>query len=98
MAEPRGYLSLVLHAHLPYVRHPEHRYFLEENWLFEAVVATYLPLLDIGRRLVKDGIKFRLTLSMSPPLVSMLRDDHLKLRTAAYLDRLLSLGDKECAR
>jgi 1,4-alpha-glucan branching enzyme len=94
----RGYLSLVLHAHLPYIRHPEHRYFLEENWLFEAVVATYLPILELSRNLVRDDIRFRFTISMSPPLVSMLRDDQLKLRTAAYLDRLLELGDMECGR
>jgi len=31
--KPQGYLALVLHAHLPYVRHPEEKYFLEENWL-----------------------------------------------------------------
>ena len=24
----KGYLSLVMHAHLPYVRHPEHEEFL----------------------------------------------------------------------
>jgi 1,4-alpha-glucan branching enzyme len=94
----RGYVALVLHAHLPYVRHPEHKYFLEENWLFEAVAATYLPLLEILRNLTRDGVRWRMTLSMSPPLVSMLRDDVLKLRTAGYLDRLLELGDKEVAR
>ena len=33
----RGYLSVVLHAHLPYVRHPEHADFLEEDWLYEAI-------------------------------------------------------------
>ena len=27
----KGYLALVLHAHLPYVRHPEHENFLEEE-------------------------------------------------------------------
>jgi len=27
----RGVLSMVLHAHLPYVRHPEYPEFLEEN-------------------------------------------------------------------
>jgi 1,4-alpha-glucan branching enzyme len=94
----QGYVALVLHAHLPYVRHPEHKYFLEENWLFEAVAATYLPLLENLRNLTRDGVRWRLTLSMSPPLVSMLRDDVLKLRTAAYLDRMLELGDKEVAR
>ena len=37
----QGYLSLVLHAHLPFVRHPEHERFLEEDWLFEAITETY---------------------------------------------------------
>ena len=40
-----GYLALVLHAHLPYVRHPEYPEFLEEDWLYEAITETYLPLL-----------------------------------------------------
>jgi 1,4-alpha-glucan branching enzyme len=92
---PTGYLSIVLHAHLPYVRHPEYRYHLEENWLYEAVTATYLPLLEVFRNLARDGVEYRVTMSMSPPLVSMLRDDLLKTRTAAYLDRLLSLAEKE---
>ena len=43
----QGYLSLVLHAHLPFVRHPEHDKFLEENWLYEAITETYLPLIQI---------------------------------------------------
>jgi hypothetical protein len=29
----KGYLALVLHAHLPFVRHPEYPEFLEEDWL-----------------------------------------------------------------
>jgi 1,4-alpha-glucan branching enzyme len=40
----------VLHSHLPFVRHPEHERFLEENWLFE-VTETYLPLLAVFERL-----------------------------------------------
>ena len=52
----QGYLSLVLHAHLPYVRHPEHRDFLEEDWLFEAMTETYIPLLRMMHRLWDDGI------------------------------------------
>ncbi len=93
-----GDLALVLHAHLPFIRHPEHRYHLEENWLYEATVATYLPLLDVFRGLARDGVPFRLTLSLSPPLCTMLRDDLLKTRTAQYLDRLLRLGESEVRR
>ena len=39
-----GYLILLLHAHLPYVRHPEYESFVEENWLFEGISETYLPI------------------------------------------------------
>ena len=42
-----GYLALVLHAHLPFVRHPESDYVLEEEWLFEAIAETYIPLLQV---------------------------------------------------
>jgi hypothetical protein len=93
-----GDLALVLHAHLPFIRHPEHRWHLEETWLYEATVATYLPLLDVMRGLARDGVPYRLTLSLSPPLCTMLRDDLLKTRTADYLDRLLRLGKSELAR
>lgn len=94
----RGTLAYVLHAHLPFVRHPEHRYHLEENWLYEAVTATYLPLLEVFRGLERDGVPFRLTLSMSPPLVAMLKDDLLRARTAAFIDRLVRLGEQESRR
>jgi 1,4-alpha-glucan branching enzyme len=94
----RGYLMIVLHAHLPFVRHPEHRYFLEENWLYEAATATYLPLLEVWQGLRRDGVRFRVTMSLSPPLCTMLRDDVLKLRYAGYLDRLQELGAEEKRR
>lgn len=94
----KGDLALVLHAHLPFVRHPEHQYHLEENWLYEAITATYLPLLQTFRALIRDGIPVKATVSLSPTLCSMLRDDLLKRRYTAYLDRLLLLGDDELRR
>ena len=63
---PNGYLALVLHAHLPYVRNPDHEKFLEENWFFEAMTETYLPLLRILEGLIRDGVHFRLTMSLTP--------------------------------
>ncbi len=44
-----GYLALILHAHLPFVRHPEHDEFLEEDWFFEAITESYIPLLEMMR-------------------------------------------------
>ncbi len=85
----KGYLSLVLHAHLPYVRHPEYKSFLEEDWLFEAITETYIPLIRVFQRLTDDGVDFRLTLSLSPPLVAMLQDPLLQERYVAHVSRLI---------
>jgi len=38
---PTGYFALVLHAHLPFVRHPEDPTVMEEQWLYEAITGTY---------------------------------------------------------
>ena len=46
-----GYFSLILHAHLPFVRHPEYPEFLEEDWLYEAITEVYLPLIFIFQSL-----------------------------------------------
>jgi 1,4-alpha-glucan branching enzyme len=95
---PKGYLSLVLHAHLPYVRHPEYRSFLEEYWLFEGITETYVPLIRVFQRLIDDGVDFRLTLSLSPPLVSMLRDPLLQERYLNHINGLVELTEKEIDR
>ena len=98
MSEHQGSLALVLHAHLPFVRHPEHPDFLEEDWLYEAISETYLPLLAAFDRLAEDGVPFRLTLTLTPTLVSMLRDELLMERYARRLDLLCELGDREVHR
>ncbi|HET9316895.1 MAG TPA: DUF1957 domain-containing protein, partial [Vicinamibacteria bacterium] len=70
----RGYWCPVLHAHLPFVRHPEYPEFLEEDWLFEAITETYVPLIRVMDGLLADGVDFRLTMTLSPSLLSMLDD------------------------
>ncbi len=91
-------LALVLHAHLPFVRHPEHDDFLEEWWLYEAVLECYLPLLDAFDRLRGAGLPWALTMTLSPPLCAMLRDPLLRSRTARHLDRVCELAVKEVGR
>ena len=54
---PIGYFSLVLHAHLPFVRHPEHPEFLEEDWLYEAITEVYLPLIYVFSNLYEMGAR-----------------------------------------
>ncbi len=94
----QGYLALVLHTHLPYVRHPELPEFLEENWFYEAITETYIPLLRVFQGLVADGIQFRITLSLSPPLLSMFKDDLLQRRYLLKLEKMIELAEKEVER
>lgn len=93
-----GYLALVLHAHLPYVRHPEFEEFLEEDWLYEAITETYIPILQILHGLVDDGVKFKITMSLTPTLCSMLRDPLLQDRYVRYIERAVELSKKEIDR
>ncbi len=94
----KGYLALVLHAHLPYVRHPEYDDFLEEDWFFEAMTETYIPLLQVFDGLVQEGIEFRLTMTLSPSLLSMMADPLLQERYLRHLNKLIDLAEKEVGR
>jgi len=95
---PLGYLCLVLHAHLPYVRHPEYDDFLEEDWLYEGITETYIPLLEIFDGLDRDGVDWRLTMSITPTLAGMLADPLLQSRYVRHLDNLIALATKELER
>jgi 1,4-alpha-glucan branching enzyme len=93
-----GHLALILHAHLPFVRHPEHEHFLEEDWFFEAITESYIPLLRMMQRLVSDDVPFKLTMSITPPLCAMLQDKLLSERYVRHLDLLIDLAQRERKR
>jgi len=95
---PVGYLSLILHAHLPFVRHPEHPEFLEEDWLYEAITEVYLPLIFIFQNLHEAGASPRLAMNISPPLCEMLSDSLLQERYNRHLENLYELSQKELLR
>jgi 1,4-alpha-glucan branching enzyme len=95
---PKGYLAFVLHAHLPFVRHPEYDAFLEERWFFEAVTETYIPLIKFFNRLVEESVPFRVTLSVSPSLLAMMEDPLLQERYREHLGKLIELSEKEQER
>jgi 1,4-alpha-glucan branching enzyme len=93
-----GYWCPILHAHLPFVRHPEYPEFLEEDWLFEAITETYVPLVRVMDGLLHDGVDFRLTMTLSPSLLSMLDDELLVSRYLRHIDRLVALAERELER
>lgn len=90
--------SIVLNAHIPWVRHPEVPQCLEEDWLHSTILETHLPLLEMLLRLRNEKVPFQLTLNISPTLLAMFRDRVLKRRTLAYLDRTLRLCRDEVER
>jgi 1,4-alpha-glucan branching enzyme len=94
----KGYLCLVLHGHLPFVRHPEHEDFLEEDWLYEAITETYVPLINVFEGLVADKVDFRMTMTLSPTLISMLGDSLLQGRYMKHINLLIELAHKEIER
>jgi 1,4-alpha-glucan branching enzyme len=95
---PRGFFSLVLHAHLPFVRHPENADHLEERWLFEAIAGCYLPLVTSLKRMRAEGVAYKITVSLSPTLLEMLSDPLLLQRFDRHLARLDQLGGFEVTR
>ncbi|NUM42561.1 MAG: DUF1957 domain-containing protein, partial [Leptospiraceae bacterium] len=97
--EKLGYLIPVLHSHLPYVRHPGYSTpFLEENWLNEAILETYIPLINTFRNLKREGVRFKITMSFTPPLISMLEDEYLQENFIKKIDMLILLANKEVKR
>jgi len=94
----KGYLAFVLHAHLPYIHHPSQENMLEERWFFEAITETYIPLISAFKRLNQEGVNYQLTLSLSPPLLSMLNNPLLQERYLKHLTKLRELADRELDR
>lgn len=94
----KGYVSFVLHAHLPFIHHPESQDYLEEQWLFEAISETYIPLILNFQKLVDEKVDFRFTMSLTPPLLNMLDNKLLQKRYIDYLKKHIELSKKEIER
>jgi 1,4-alpha-glucan branching enzyme len=78
-SSPSGELAIVLHTHMPYVEGFGTWPFGEE-WLWEAIAGSYLPLLD----LLDEGAP--LTLSLTPVLCDQLEAPGVGERFEAFVD------------
>ena len=72
--------------------------YLEESWLFEAISETYIPLLSSFFKLIEEEIDFRITMSLTPPILSMLDNTLLKQRYIIYLKEKIKLSALEIER
>ncbi len=87
----KGNLAIVLHAHLPYVRSEEPGS-LEEDWFFQALVECYLPLLKTLEDASRAQEQFpKITIGLSPTLLSLLEDEILKSRFKKWIEVRLGI-------
>ena len=87
----KGAIAVVLHAHLPYVRSAAPGS-LEEDWFFQALLESYLPLLEMLEQTSTDPTCTpRITIGLSPTLLSLLSDPDLKQRFPGWLNQRLDL-------
>jgi len=70
-----GDLAIVLHSHMPYVD-GFGTYPFGEEWLFDAVVRSYLPVLEVAERL---------TMTITPVLADQLEDAGVRERLRRFL-------------
>lgn len=81
---PDGALVLMLHCHLPYVRGAG-RWPFGEEWLYEAMAETYVPLLQKLYGLAGRGCQFRLAVGITPVLAEQLSDHRVRKGFVEYL-------------
>ena len=90
-SKKKGYFTLVLHSHLPYVigqRDWPHG----TSWLYEAVVESYLPLLNILYDLMEEGINPQVTLSLTPVLCEQLNHPDFPPGLLSYIEEKISFA------
>jgi len=81
-----GQLAIVLHAHLPYVRKNE-KNSLEEDWLFQAILECYIPLLQsIESSKNANPLNTKLTISLSPTLLSLLNNKKIQETFPSWIE------------
>ncbi|MBA2849453.1 DUF1957 domain-containing protein [Thermosulfuriphilus ammonigenes] len=101
-----GLLILHLHAHLPYIRrrivYGQAGYWqpmgYPEEWFHEALVDTYIPLIDRLESLVAEGVDFKLSMDISPALSNMMRCPLLQEEFLRYIEGLINLARAEIER
>ena len=75
MPDSAGDLAIVLHSHMPYVE-GFGTYPFGEEWLFDAVIRSHVPVLDVAERL---------TMTVTPVLADQLEDAGAQERLRQFL-------------
>ncbi|NPV87946.1 DUF1957 domain-containing protein [Coprothermobacteraceae bacterium] len=83
-----GHVNLVLHTHLPWVKKAG-RWPFGEEWLYEAIFDSYIPLTQAFLHLRDQGYKYNLTINVTPVLGEMLLDEYLQAGFVEYVSQFI---------
>jgi 1,4-alpha-glucan branching enzyme len=89
--------ALVLHSHLPYARGAG-RWPHGEEWVHEAILGTYLPLLGLLHDLRDEGVRYQVTIGLTPTLIEQLADRDIDVRFIEYCDDQIARADSDVRR
>jgi 1,4-alpha-glucan branching enzyme len=89
--------ALVLHSHLPYARGAG-RWPHGEEWVHEAILGTYLPILSLLHDLRAEGVPYRMTIGLTPTLLEQLADPDIDRRFIEYVDDQIKRADQDVRR
>jgi len=92
-----GTFVLALHSHLPYCRGAG-RWPHGEEWIHEAVLGTYLPLLVLLHDLRDAGVPFRIVIGLTPVLLEQLADHDVDVRNLEYIDDQVRRAERDVRR
>ena len=82
-----------LHSHLPYVLN-HGRWPHGSDWIAEAAIDTYLPLIEALRALDADGIAAPVTIGFTPVLANQLASDTFRAELELYFQQRLDHFDE----
>jgi 1,4-alpha-glucan branching enzyme len=92
-----GVFALMLHSHIPYCR-KSGVWPAGEEWLFEAMNETYIPLLKALRLLHLDGIRPKMMIGLVPVLMEQLADTYMKERFCTYMEDKIERARRDMER
>jgi len=84
---------LTLHSHLPYVLN-HGRWPHGSDWICEAAVDTYLPLLESLRTLEDEGVAVPVTLGITPVLANQLASEDFRTELGAFFSQRFKALDE----
>src|SRR5947208_9869437 len=92
-----GTFVLALHSHLPYARGAG-RWPHGEEWIHEAMLGTYLPLVALFHDLREAAVPYRIVVGLTPVLIEQLADRDVDARFIEYADDQIRRAESDVRR